>query len=1400
MRKIISMILSAAIICPIAVSTVLPVKAEDNRITVILNDEALSFDTEPIIVNDRVLVPMRSIFEELGCYVEWDDTSKTATGTHNGTVIKIMLNSEVAVVDNELYTLDQSAIIKDDRVLVPTRFVSEALGAEVTWNENTRTVNISKESAYQYILGDVNSFSDLGTWTISSGCLLGKTDADISSAVPAVMKLNVAEAGTYHLWVKARDYATNQPGSRYFTAAVDSVQSKVTFGKHGKEGFVWTDGGTFELSSGEHTVSLIDTSAFYPRCSGVLLTNQDDFVPPEDDAELNKITKPLDPFSDLPATVYPLWTKKTLEPERTASIENDSFKLNFYQCSSSYGTVVQNEIYAKNNGEWIKLKDRTEENAYLLMKAKSSTYYSTVQQEHWFTQQIEYNGVTRERLTKDYYDAGIPSWFIPESFEQKSDLEIVLHSSNSDGTLDISFSFDELCKEPKLIFNAKFNNDGAYSFLMYSGDGVKFEDYDTVTAPLLYVKKAIPETASVLSEPFMYTPMYTLNYEADNDVKTPGLELTSGLAVDPENIPQDYAYPDTGRYGVVFWTPDNLVRPQVCAPLFGTEACNFKANDTYTFSCRILNSFSGWYDVMKHVAEDMYNVSDIRTNYYTSFNDAIYNTSDLWLDDLYGGWDPKAMAYYNIEGRDLTTQSNPIEAVQKYLLTEDEKILDTRTVPTIAYVLSRKAQHFKYNDTEGGAVGVYAKEVPGTIGAPMNYESYVFGSLYEMTQGRMPYLLDYALNDASATTLMSQKMMYKYTGDETIYKNIIAQADELLRNNTNTGDSRMLNIDGFVLRKYMDMLSTFIPAYEITGDEKYLKGAEEGGRLLCTSLATTGYQNNYAENDYTIDPEKTSERIIMNEISPFFWHGDFQWRMGNDIGDFSIHREALQKETVPGWLPAQTGLGTEHQLTPQYGAYITMNVWAGNLMKLAGYTGDDYFAVMARNAMIGRFGNYVGYYLDRYTAHQQKADYPYTGPDYTSIYYHHIPVFMAMLDDYLINSVWYESNRNIEFPNLYQGGYAYFDTNQYGYAPGKFYDEEDMWLWLDRGIINTENVNTDYICAKKDGVLGIALLNEDNKDMTTTISLGEKIEGGSKFNGEGVLYDADGNKQTVKIANGSFDVTIPSKGIMSVIINIPTVKEPSYANKYSYSNKLGNTVSEHTDGKGFVIQVDKDVYHAYVYVTDMETQMSSLTINYQIGNETYSQTVNSYPFEFLIKVDDANKAFKYTLTGSMKNGTQKSMGGGTLQPLASFNDDTISLHRTVTDITAQKTSNILAPRVKPVVKRFATIEPKITTLGATSLDEFRMVINTGYFPFTVTENNLSNIVVEEEWHNKADDTTIKAYSFVRANEMRGANTLLLVPSTKDTPSTEYFLSNPDMELKVKLHYLMPDYAVDDATK
>lgn len=140
----------------------------NNSITVNVNGQKVSFpDQRPYIdANNRTLVPIRFIAEELGAEVSWDDGERVVIieqgevekqelqglslagilgafrGQMNGTMVALQIENSRAVVNGEWRTFDTEPVIVNGRTMVPLRFISETLGAKVEWDGTTRTVNI----------------------------------------------------------------------------------------------------------------------------------------------------------------------------------------------------------------------------------------------------------------------------------------------------------------------------------------------------------------------------------------------------------------------------------------------------------------------------------------------------------------------------------------------------------------------------------------------------------------------------------------------------------------------------------------------------------------------------------------------------------------------------------------------------------------------------------------------------------------------------------------------------------------------------------------------------------------------------------------------------------------------------------------------------------------------------------------------------------------------------------------------------------------------------------------------------------------------------------------------------------------------------------------------------------
>ncbi|MCW2277454.1 tetratricopeptide repeat protein [Heliophilum fasciatum] len=98
------------------------------------------------IRHNRVLVPLRAVFEAFGADVTWDSAAQTVTAVQGNRRISLTAGSMTARVNGEERQLDVPAIIDEStgRMLVPLRFVAESLGAKVDYQGATQTVLIDR--------------------------------------------------------------------------------------------------------------------------------------------------------------------------------------------------------------------------------------------------------------------------------------------------------------------------------------------------------------------------------------------------------------------------------------------------------------------------------------------------------------------------------------------------------------------------------------------------------------------------------------------------------------------------------------------------------------------------------------------------------------------------------------------------------------------------------------------------------------------------------------------------------------------------------------------------------------------------------------------------------------------------------------------------------------------------------------------------------------------------------------------------------------------------------------------------------------------------------------------------------------------------------------------------------
>ena len=152
MRKILKNLKAARLVAGVtavlALSGVTVLASETGGIRVTIDGAYVNFDvTHPQIISDRVMVPMRDIFEALGAEIRWDEAAQAVTAqTEGGDIILLTIGRDIIYINDRPETMDTVPQIVDGRTLVPVRFVAQATGMGVRWDEASRTVVVTSEA------------------------------------------------------------------------------------------------------------------------------------------------------------------------------------------------------------------------------------------------------------------------------------------------------------------------------------------------------------------------------------------------------------------------------------------------------------------------------------------------------------------------------------------------------------------------------------------------------------------------------------------------------------------------------------------------------------------------------------------------------------------------------------------------------------------------------------------------------------------------------------------------------------------------------------------------------------------------------------------------------------------------------------------------------------------------------------------------------------------------------------------------------------------------------------------------------------------------------------------------------------------------------------------------------
>lgn len=108
--------------------------ASDRQVRVFVGDKPLETDIVPRLINGRVLVPLRPVFEAIGGRVSYDPLTGSAMCTIGQRVLMIEPGEMKILVNGQEVALPFPPVLERDRIMMPLRVIADLIGTSVVWD------------------------------------------------------------------------------------------------------------------------------------------------------------------------------------------------------------------------------------------------------------------------------------------------------------------------------------------------------------------------------------------------------------------------------------------------------------------------------------------------------------------------------------------------------------------------------------------------------------------------------------------------------------------------------------------------------------------------------------------------------------------------------------------------------------------------------------------------------------------------------------------------------------------------------------------------------------------------------------------------------------------------------------------------------------------------------------------------------------------------------------------------------------------------------------------------------------------------------------------------------------------------------------------------------------------
>lgn len=628
------------------------------------------------------------------------------------------------------------------------------------------------------------------------------------------------------------------------------------------------------------------------------------------------------------------------------------------------------------------------------------------------------------------------------------------------------------------------------------------------------------------------------------------------------------------RFGLMLSSEGARLKPVLIAPLLGGRESEMKAGVPWSFTLRCVIQPGDWKDVYAHIARDIHGFRDLRDNSGPgSINGTLERVMDF-LADRRGG--NHAMW----------------DGQQKYF----------------DYFTDKTGVFKPFSPLYGLSVGIVTddEEFFLTRGMPA-----VEFALSRKSNVFAPY--DAADNKQANSAVRSVGTPYigreQLLSLDALFQHRSPVLRDLAQHAKPGTRGSVSSEEGF-----FDLLE----AADATHDPHDIAAAREAAYFQAARL-----------NLYPVPPD---EKVLVDRggVAPI--HAHSFGRHKNQWGYPAPQPVPAPEQSVPAWRISRLGL---------QGIAYPIEYWMnthGALMHTAALAQDDFLRDIARWGMVGRFGNFPGDNRSQDSLIQELPGAVEAPPwrwNFATVNAGHAWDFSAALLDFLVSDAFQRSHGRIDFPALSAAG-SLFRVRIHGGAAGRFYDDENVRLWLPRGLVKCDNQQLDWLAGYGNGQFYLALWNQSARQEAATITLNPELV----QCGQGSRCWAD-NKPAHDTRIGK-PLTLTPKGIMAFAIPA-SVKPRLQAKLYDTIAPLSEKSHVQTgDVHAMLLRPGRGLTRAFVYSEALPENVISARLRWRQGDgEWQSLTDDIYPYEFspdvkddggdfvcVLEMEDTNQAVK----------------------------------------------------------------------------------------------------------------------------------------------------------------------------